>query len=263
MNKNIIKTHFDCLDPMLGGGFHYPSLTVVGARPGMGKTAFMLSIASNLIEKDISFGYISLSEDSDQIFRKIACNIAEISYEKCILPWNEENLHDLDGIQCQRLAYAVTKMKSSNSQCEFNCFTVDELFLCLERMVRDKISIIFIDYLQLLMRLGSGDIYQETSKIVNEFKIFCNINNISIVIASQLSREIEKRPGHRPILSDFRDTGAVEEAADQVLLLLRREYYDPNDKPGMAEIIIAKNRFGNLGICKMGFEKKNFKFFDS
>jgi len=117
-----------------------------------------------------------------------------------------------------------------------------------------------VDYFQALAGIRTGDVYQESSKMINELKLFANQHNVAIVVASQLSRKVEERAGHRPMMTDFRDTGAIEEASDQILFLLRREYYDPMDKPGMGEIIVAKNRLGLTGSVKVAFQKEICKF---
>jgi replicative DNA helicase len=84
--------------------------------------------------------------------------------------------------------------------------------------------------------------------------------NIPIICASQLSRKVEDRAGHRPMMSDLRESGSIEQDADIVIFLLRREYYDPNDKPGMAEVIVGKNRHGGVGSVQLTFVKELVQF---
>ena len=125
-----------------------------------------------------------------------------------------------------------------------------------------SIKIFVIDYIQLLMTGKYSDPYIELSEIMNKLKRCSIENEVCIFLASQLSRKVEERPGHRPIMSDFRDSGAVEEVSDLVLFLLRRDYYDANDKPGTAEIIVAKNRFGGDGSVNFIFDKNEGDFFE-
>ena len=84
--------------------------------------------------------------------------------------------------------------------------------------------------------------------------------NIPILCLSQLSRKVEERTGHRPMMSDLRESGSIEQDSDQVLFLLRREYYDPYDKPGLAELIVAKNRHGGVGVVNLSFRKEIAQF---
>jgi len=81
-----------------------------------------------------------------------------------------------------------------------------------------------------------------------------------VICLSQLSRKVEERPGHRPMMSDLRESGSIEQDADVVIFMLRRDYYDPLDKPGMAELIIAKNRHGSIGNINLTFRKQFVKF---
>jgi len=123
-----------------------------------------------------------------------------------------------------------------------------------------KNRIIFIDYLQLLLLHNANDSYAECSSIMNRLKRLCHEKECTIIFSSQLSRKVEERQGHRPCLTDLRDSGAIEEASDLVIFLLRRDYYDPHDKPGLAEIIIAKNRFGKRSNINLVFKKETMEF---
>jgi replicative DNA helicase len=263
MVEKVYTTGLGDLDKMLGGGLHAHSLLTIGARPAMGKTALMLTIASQLLEDGISFAYFSLGEGADKITRKLISIMSEVDYEKCAFPLTDENQMKtgLTGEEFQRVVSAINKAKKesqviiSDDRC-----SQFELIDSLENAVKQGVSVIFVDYFQALAGIRTGDVYQESSKMINELKLFANQHNVAIVVASQLSRKVEERAGHRPMMTDFRDTGAIEEASDQILFLLRREYYDPMDKPGMGEIIVAKNRLGLTGSVKVAFQKEICKF---
>ena len=121
------------------------------------------------------------------------------------------------------------------------------------------IGLLIIDYLQLISGSGSNRTTEnrqnEISEISRMLKNLARELNIPIICLSQLSRKVEERQGHRPMMSDFRESGSIEQDSDIVMFLLRREYYDPNDKPGMAELIVAKNRHGGVGRVSLLFEK--------
>jgi replicative DNA helicase len=127
-----------------------------------------------------------------------------------------------------------------------------------------KIEILIIDYLQLISGTtskSSGDNRQnEISEISRLLKTLARELDIPIICLSQLSRKVEERPGHRPMMSDLRESGSIEQDADCVMFLLRREYYDPYDKPGQAELIVAKNRHGGVGTVNLTFRKEITQF---
>jgi replicative DNA helicase len=126
------------------------------------------------------------------------------------------------------------------------------------------IGFLVIDYLQLLSGSGSNRTMEnrqnEISEISRMLKNLARELNIPILCLSQLSRKVEDRQGHRPMMSDLRESGSIEQDSDIVMFLLRREYYDPNDKPGMAEVIVAKNRHGGVGNIQLTFRKEYAQF---
>ena len=134
------------------------------------------------------------------------------------------------------------------------------------RRMREAYGIEFlvIDYLQLLSGSGSFRNQEnrqlEVSEISRLLKTLARELNIPILCLSQLSRKVEERAGHRPMMSDLRESGSLEQDSDLVMFLLRREYYDPYDKPGTAELIVAKNRHGGIGSVNLAFRKELAQF---
>ncbi len=220
-------------------------------------------MASHLIENDVPFAYFSFCESENEIARKMISNTSEVPLEKCILPLNDKS-QAKTGLKAEEFQWVVLAInimqKESHVLISDDRCSISELIESLESAVKQEVSVIFIDYFQVLGGIRTGDVYQESSKMINELKLFANQHNVSIVVASQLSRKVEERPGHRPMMTDFCDTGVIEEASDQILFLLRREYYDPIDKPGIGEIIVAKNRFGLTGAVNVTFRKEVGKF---
>ena len=126
------------------------------------------------------------------------------------------------------------------------------------------IRLLVLDYLQLLR--GTGKRYesrqQEISDMSRSLKALARELDVPVVVLSQLNRKVENRPNKRPQLSDLRESGAIEQDADVVLLLVRPDYYDPDDKPGMAELIVAKQRNGPVGAVELVFLKEYTRFED-
>lgn len=249
----MINTFFRDLDNLLNGGFETPSLVCIGSRPSMGKTSFMLSIIAKQIENEIPVGLISLNETKNQILRRFLSISSLIETNRFKI--NESGVDcviDMNGLEFQRIV-------GSNALWEkyihfmSKAYSLNEILAEMEIFIRKGVKIIYLDFFQVLIRARDGDLYQESSKIINELKIFANLNNVIIVIASQLNRKSEERPGHRPYLSDLRDSGALEEVADYVIFLHRREYYDPMDRPELAELIVSKHRFGGVGSIPVKF----------
>jgi len=227
-----ISTGFKDLDAVLDGGFETSSLVSIGGRPSMGKTALMLNFAVTFIQEHKKICFVTQELGEEQIFRRL-------------------EFHEKD-------------REISLGECEW-IFSVDsfsDLEILMESEILKGTKIFFIDYLQLLKDKFSLDSYEETTNIIHRLKRFSHKHECLIILASQLSRKPEERQGHRPILSDFRDSGAIEECSDTILMLFRREYYDPYDKPGMAEISIVKNRFGATKSCSLIFRKEEMLFFD-
>ena len=126
------------------------------------------------------------------------------------------------------------------------------------------IEFLVIDYLQLLSGSGANRSQEnrqmEISEISRMLKTLARELNIPILCLSQLSRRVEERQGHRPLMSDLRESGSIEQDADIVMFLLRREYYDPHDKPGQGELIIGKNRHGAIGSVNLAYRKEIAQF---
>lgn len=248
-----IPTGFDDLDNILNGGLHPSSLVIIGGRPAMGKTSFMMNIAENLIDKGVKFLYFTLEMNEHSFVFSLLKMIAElennISFDQAGQP------DSLTGYEFQRLVVAKNRLENSHCYISSNK-NFNEIIEEIQGLDQEC-KVVFVDYLQML---GGLPRYEEISKIIIDLKILANQKNICIIVASQLSRAVEERQGHRPVMTDFRDSGAIEEAADQILMLLRREYYDQNDKPGLAEIIVGKNRMGNTGTINMVFRKEIRKF---
>lgn len=253
-----VPSHFADLDKMLNG-MNNSNLMILAARPAMGKTALATNIAENICFKtNLPVGIFSLEMSAEQLVHRVVCSQAEVESDKI-------KTGNLNGIEFQRIVGAVNVMTSHVMVIDDQAgLKITDLRARARRMKETHgIGFLVIDYLQLIT--GSGARTQENrqneiSEISRMLKNLARELNIPVLCLSQLSRKVEERQGHRPMMSDLRESGSIEQDADIVMFLLRREYYDPMDKPGMAELIIAKNRHGAVGSVNLTYRKEIARF---
>lgn len=253
-----IQSHFRDLDKMING-LGNSNLMILAARPAMGKTALALNIAENVCFKgNVPVGVFSLEMSAEQLVHRIICSQSEVESEKI-------KTGSLNGIEFQRIVAAVNQMQSHVMVIDDQPgLKITDLRARARRMKESyNIGFLVIDYLQLIT--GSGARSQENrqneiSEISRMLKNLARELNIPVLCLSQLSRKVEERQGHRPMMSDLRESGSIEQDSDIVMFMLRREYYDPMDKPGMAEIIVAKNRHGGVGSVNLTYRKEIVQF---
>ncbi|ANH78416.1 replicative DNA helicase [Candidatus Chlamydia sanziniae] len=254
-----IPTYFIDLDHLIHG-LAPSNLMILAARPAMGKTALALNIAENLcFQHRLPIGIFSLEMTVDQLIHRMICSRAEVESKKI-------NVGDLSGHDFQRIVSVVNDMQQHTLLIDDQPgLKVTDLRARARRMKESyDIQFLIIDYLQLLS--GSGTLRStesrqtEISEISRMLKTLARELNIPILCLSQLSRKVEERANHRPMMSDLRESGSIEQDSDLIMFLLRREYYDPNDKPGTAELIVAKNRHGSIGSVPLVFEKGFARF---
>jgi replicative DNA helicase len=250
-----MRTHFIDLDKVINGMTH-SNLVILAARPAMGKTALALNIAENMCFKNnASVGIFSLEMSAEQVLHRIVCSQSEIESEKI-------QTGALDGHEYQRIVAHINNMiKHTMIIDDQPGIKITDLRARARRMKEShNIEFLVVDYLQLIAGSGSMRSYEnrqnEISEISRMLKNLARELNIVVLCLSQLSRKVEERTGHRPMMSDLRESGSIEQDADVVMLLLRREYYDAYDKPGQAELIIGKNRHGPVGSINLSFRKE-------
>lgn len=254
-----IPTHFVDLDKMING-FSQSNLMILAARPAMGKTALALNLAENICFKNnLAVGIFSLEMTADQLVHRIICSQAEVESDKI-------KTGALNGVEFQRIVGSVNMMQKHTMIIDDQPgLKITDLRARARRMKEAHgINLLIVDYLQLLS--GSGftrnaeNRQNEISEISRMLKTLARELNLPILCLSQLSRKVEERAGHRPMMSDLRESGSIEQDSDIVMFLLRREYYDPYDKPGTAELIVAKNRHGGVGSVNLTFRKEIAQF---
>jgi len=231
-------------------GLHGSELILVAARPAMGKTAFALNIAANAaLRGNAPVAIFSLEMSKDQLVNRILCSEAMVDSNKVRTGKLEED----DWV---KLAGAIGPLSESEIYIDDTPgITVMEIRTkCRKLKMEKNIGLVVIDYLQLVQgsnkRGGSRE--QEISEISRSLKILAKEINVPVIALSQLSRAVEQRPDHRPMLSDLRESGAIEQDADIVMFLYRDDYYNKeSEKKDIAEVIIAKQRGGSTGTVEL------------
>lgn len=236
-----LPTGFSGLDSMIAG-LNKSDLILVAARPGMGKTSFALNIATNVAlrsKKDVAV--FSLEMSNEQLVTRVMSSEARIKSEKL-------KIGTLSGEEWVKLAASADILSKTNMYLDDTAgITVAEMKAKLRRL--KNLGLVVIDYLQLMSSGKSTENrVQEISQMTRNLKIMAKELNIPVVLLSQLSRAAEQRQGHRPMLSDLRDSGSIEQDADIVLFLYREGYYEDDvENKTTAQIIVAKNRHGSTG----------------
>ena len=261
-NKGVttgISSGFKNFDAMTSG-FHDSDLVILAARPSMGKTAFVLNLALNAaVKQNKGVLVFSLEMSNSQLFQRMLAIESKIALNKIRNGFIDEH-------EWGQLGIASGKLANSNVQiADVPNVTVLEIRAMARRLkAAGKLDMILIDYLQLIKGTGKGDNrQQETSDISRALKGIARELNVPVIALSQLSRAPEQRADRRPMLSDLRDSGAIEQDADMVVFLYRDEYYnEDSESKGIAEVIIGKQRNGPVGTLKLTFLNDLQKFAD-
>lgn len=249
-----IPTGFKDLDSIMSG-LNCSDLILIAARPAMGKTSFALNIANQVSAQNKTI-FFSLEMNKEQLMLRI------LSME-CKIPCSRLMRCDLVAKEWEQITKSTKYLSNSKLYIDDSPgITVNEMKAKIRRI--GNVSIAIIDYLQLISssRQVSNRV-QEISEITRQLKIMAKELNIPVICLSQLSRASEQRTDHRPLLSDLRDSGSIEQDADIVIMLYRDRYYNPKDEridPNECECIIAKNRHGETGSINLRWEPEYTRF---
>ena len=258
-----VPTGFYGLDNLLTG-LHGGELVLVGARPSMGKTSFAINMATNAVRKGKQVAVFSLEMPREQIAMRILCGDARVNMQLV----RKGLLRDEDWM---KLARVLAPLAASEMYIDDTSgLTPGQLRSRCRRLMMDHgLDMIIVDYLQLMGSDSKAESRQvEVSEISRSLKAIAQELKVPLVACAQLSRANEKRGGNslRPMLSDLRDSGSIEQDADVVMFLHREAYYkrnDPDAQPdNIAEVIVAKQRNGPLGTVKLAFLGE-FTLFDN
>lgn len=261
-----VPTSFYDLDTMMNG-LQRSDLIILAARPAMGKTAFALNIAQNVaLRANTPVAIFSLEMSKKQLVQRLLCSEAEVDTQRL-------KTGNMQAKDWEKLAVAMSSFSEAPIYIDdtAGCTITDIRAKCRRLAMAEKnLGLIVIDYLQLIEGTGREDRMQQISSISRGLKILAKELNVPIISLSQLSRAVESRTDKRPMLSDLRESGSIEQDADIVMFIYRDEYYkNANDEEeqaekaankGEAEIIIAKHRNGPVGTVKLLFQGSITKF---
>ncbi|HKL44396.1 MAG TPA: replicative DNA helicase [Candidatus Absconditabacterales bacterium] len=258
INEKKVFSGYKGIDEMLAG-FKPGELIILAARPSMGKTSFALNVVSNIaVQQDKAVAIFSLEMGAESIVDRIISEVAQI-------PMHKITRGLLDNEDFSKMGDAMQKLGEKKIYIDDKAAaSVSMLKSKLRRLKIEKghLDLVIIDYLQLMHgHVFQGNRVQEISEISRGLKELARELEVPIIALSQLSRAVEQRIDKKPQLSDLRESGAIEQDADSVIMLHREDYYDPDtDKKGSTDVCIRKNRNGAVGEIELMFRKEIMKF---
>jgi len=254
------KTGFESLDNIIDG-FQMQQLNLIAARPSLGKTALGLNLSCNLESLGAQVIFISLETTEKNITRRLLSNLSRVELGKFNNPSKfmarDESARVIDAIdRYYRMDLRIV---------ESGKFTPNDLNKIINTLDKDKPAFVFIDYLT-LMRADSNhkSKYEEVTEISRELKMITQSNkNVSIIALAQLNRGVEHRQDKRPMMSDLRDSGQIEQDSSLIMMLYSDEYQEEQEDPEKSgiEVIVRKNKDGGIGTAELEFFKKIQKFY--
>jgi len=260
-----VQTGFYDLDT-LTSGLQKSDLIILAARPSMGKTAFALNIAQNVaIRAKVPVAIFSLEMSKEQLVQRMLCSEAEVDSQRL----RSGHMQSKDW---EKLAGAMNEFAEAPIYIDDSagCTLTDIRAKCRRlAMEEKKLGLVVIDYLQLMEGVGKEDRIQQISAISRGLKTLARELDVPVIALSQLSRAVEQRKDRRPMLSDLRESGAIEQDADIVMFIYRDDYYNREEgdespkatgKEGKSDIIIAKHRNGPVGDFELLFQGNITKF---
>lgn len=281
-NKHLIgeTTGFDALDKKTTG-FNAGDLVIIAARPAMGKTALVLNMALKNIENNKGVIFFSLEMPAEQLMLRMLAT-------KTSIPLQNLRKGDMDDNQWSNLSAAFDDLSNKKLFVDDGgSININQLRARVRKLAQNEennIKLIIIDYLQLMQGTGNKDRHQEVSDISRGLKMLAREMKVPIIALSQLNRGLENRPDKRPMLSDLRESGAIEQDADIIMFVYRDDVYKERDEARKekeardkgeeykskfvnrpteeAEIIIGKQRNGPIGTIKLDFQKSYTRFVD-
>uniref|UniRef100_A0A540VLV8 Replicative DNA helicase n=1 Tax=Litorilinea aerophila TaxID=1204385 RepID=A0A540VLV8_9CHLR len=255
-----VPTGFTMLDRLLGG-FQKSDLIILAGRPGMGKTSFALSIAQNAAKRyGARVAIFSLEMSSEQLVQRLLSMETGIDSHRL-------RLGDVHEEEWPILLEAANMLASTNIFIDDTpAASVTEIRTKARRLYAEHgLDLILIDYMQLMTGQGgrNENRQQEISYISRSLKALARELNVPVIALSQLSRAVESRADKRPMLSDLRESGSIEQDADVVLFIYREDYYiEDTDRQNIADVLVAKHRHGSTGTASLYFRKELTQFRD-
>lgn len=255
-DERFIKTGLVDIDKLLGG-MERTNLELIAARPSIGKTSLLLRIMLNMAKQGVPTELISFEMSNQQIARRV------LSMESGIPSHRLQNGAFSD-VEREKIKQVVTGLQKIPFGVSYTALpTLADLQNYIRMVVRSKgVAVVGIDYVQ-LMATKEGHETQDLSNIARALKALAKQENIGIYLVSQLNRGVEQRKDKRPMLSDLRQSGGLEENADRVIFVYRQHYYEPQNESvrGQAEIIFSKNRNGPIAAFNVFFDEECTNFY--
>lgn len=261
-----LEDRFNGVDSLMQTGFHDldsylvclkpADYVIVAGRPSMGKTTFAQNIAENVALKGMPAMVVSLEMSAERLLERSVANIGRIDGQ--LMRMGHKTL------DWENVTNAVAKISKIPFYVDDSSRTLPEIRTsCRKAVTEYGVGIIMIDYIGLIhYNLPGRSREQEVATISRELKGLANELKVPLIAVSQLSRDNTKRTDKTPVLSDLRDSGALEQDADVVLFIHRPEYYGDMGKKGVAQVIIAKQRNGPVGMVELGFDAPRTRFYN-
>lgn len=253
-----VPSGFHDLD-QLTGGLHASDLVIIAGRPGVGKTGFALSLVRNVaVRSSATAAIFSLEMSAEQLVQRLLCMEAAVDSQRIRSGY-------IDEFEWRRISEAFGVLSDAPIFIDDSAgITIHDLRMKARRLKSEHdLKLIVVDYLQLMQGRGLENRVQEVSEISRSLKGLARDLDVPVIALSQLSRAVESRQDHRPMLSDLRESGSIEQDADIVMFIHREELYKPDtDRKNIADIILAKHRNGPVGQVPIRFFPSQTRFAD-
>ena len=255
-NERLLYTGIQAVDELIGG-INSTDITIIAGRPAMGKTEFALTVTKNIAQHNGSVLFFSLEMGNHQLLDRIVSADANVPVKRL------RNPKDLNELDFHNISNTIGDMKDRSLYfVDRGGLSANEIVAITEQHLDSTgpLSAIVIDYLGLMdhgnvAAVNKTQLIEETLKTL---KTFAKNFNVPVILLSQLNREVDKRGDKRPMASDLKDSGAIEQDASQIIFLYRERAYNKDSDNDYSEAIIAKNRFGENGTAYMRFENGHF-----
>ena len=258
-----LKTDFYGLDNLLNGGLHGGDLVIVAARPGVGKTSLsMTSVTNSALNHNAVCAVFSLEMPRVQLAQRVLCSVASVNMSNALK--GELSSEDWTALWQAKKKLVDSKIYVDDSSLTNTAIIRSE---CLKLKRTRGLDLVMIDYVQLMEATATKNKsqenrQQEVANITRALKLLAKELDVPIILLSQLSRAVDGRSDHRPVLSDLRESGGIEQDADIVMFIYNPDKYAAEDavKPGIVDLMVEKHRNGSTGIVKLKFVSENTTF---
>ena len=255
-----MSTGFTGLDYIIDG-LKEEDFTIIAARPSVGKTAFALAVSGNTLRKGHFNTFFSLEMSAESLLKRMICSLGRINTAKMKDPI--KRFSEMDWDNYRKVQGILASYKDHFDICDKSAITVQDIWARVKTNVKkapDKRHLVIIDYLTLIKGSGRKERHLEVGEISRELKRMARELKVSVVAIAQLNRAVEQRQDKRPMMSDLRESGQLEQDADKIIFLHRDDYYDRDEEQKTIEVIVAKHRNGPVGVVPLFFDRSTQTF---